>query len=310
MKRVQLVTGAVALVAVVVLAACTSSKSGRSSRSTTFENPGAKSAVGGAAAPAAAGAPAAGAPAERPGAASPPIVVTQALIRTADLTVEIAHGRSVTAPADRAERIAIAAGGLVYAEERSAGPHPAATLTLKVPGAVLRDVVDKLAGLGYEKSRDSSTQDVTGDVADVASRVQSAQTGIAQLRILLDRATKIGDLIALENELSQREADLEALEAKQRALDAQTSMATVTLHLTTAAAPTPVHHKHHDAGGFVGGLQDGWRAFAAAAGAVATGIGALLPFLALALVIGAATVVVRRRLRGGTPPVLPPADPA
>ncbi len=233
------------------------------------------------------------------------------MIRTADLTVEIAHGHSVSAPADQAEQIAIAAGGLVYADERSAGPHPVATVTLKVPGAALGGVVDKLAALGHEKSRNSSTQDVTGDVADVASRVRSAQAGIAQLRILFDRAVKVGDLIALENELSQRESDLEALEAKQRALDAQTSMATVTLHLTTAGAPAAVAPQAPR------GRRVRRRAASTAGGrsgprpaAVATGVGAVLPFLALALVIGAATVVVRRRLRSGPPPVLPPADPA
>lgn len=309
MKRVHLAAGAAALIAAVVLAACTSSRGGSSGKSTIFENPDARKGMSTAGGAATGSGSTAGA--VRPaGAATPAILATQALIRTADLTVEIAHGHSVSAPADQAEQIAIAAGGLVYADERSAGPHPVATVTLKVPGAALGGVVDKLAALGHEKSRNSSTQDVTGDVADVASRVRSAQAGIAQLRILFDRAVKVGDLIALENELSQRESDLEALEAKQRALDAQTSMATVTLHLIRAGAPAAVSHKHHEAGGFVGGLRDGWRAFRSAAGAVATGVGAVLPFLALALVIGAATVVVRRRLRSGSPPVLPPADPA
>jgi uncharacterized protein DUF4349 len=299
MKRIQRAVGAAALGGVVALGACTSSGSPNSNLAGDARK--VMSAHGAAAAPTVP---------DKAGAAAPQTTLgPQALIRTAELTVQVPHGRSVAAPADRAEQIAIAAGGLVFADERSAGAHPVATVTLKVPGAALGGVVDKLAALGKEKSRDSSTQDVTGAVADVDSRVRSARAGIAQLRVLFDRAVKIGDLIALENELSQREADLEALEAKQRALDAQTSMATVTLQLTTAAAPAVVHHKHDDATGFVGGLQRGWRAFQTATGALATAAGAVLPFLVLALLVAAGVVGVRRRTRTAAPPV-PPADPA
>ncbi len=306
MKRTQLTVGAVALVGVLALAACTSSGSSKSGAGT--------------AAMSAKGSAAGGAAAARPGMAPEPgrakqapiakTLVTQALIRTADLSVEMPHGRSLTTPADQAEEIALAAGGQVFADERSGGRAPIATITLKVPGEALASVVDKLAALGKEKARRTSTQDVTGQVADVNSRVRSAQASIAQLRVLFDRAVKVGDLIALENELSQREADLEALEAQQRALEAQTAMATLTLHLTTAGA-APVARKHHHAtGGFVGGLRDGWQAFQSAAGAVATAVGAVLPFLLLALVVGAAAVALRRRFRSAAPPGLPPADPA
>jgi uncharacterized protein DUF4349 len=307
MKRTQLTVGAVALVGVVALAACTSSGSS-------------KSGAGAAGAMSVKGQSGGGAAAARPGMAPEPArakqtpiaktLVTQALIRTADLTVEMPHGHSLTTPADQAEEIALAAGGQVFADERSGGRSPIATITLKVPGEALGGVVDKLAALGKEKARRTSTQDVTGQVADVDSRVRSARASIAQLRVLFDRAVKVGDLIALENELSQREADLEALEAQQRALEAQTAMATLTLHLTTAGAAPVAHHKHHATGGFVGGLRNGWQAFQSAAGAVATGVGAVLPFLLLALVVGAAAVALRRRFRSAAPPGLPPADPA
>jgi hypothetical protein len=306
MNRTKLSVGALAVVGVVALAACTSS--GSSNSGAALPRPMSAKAQGGGAGAAA-----------RPGVAPEPAranhapivktLVVQALIRTADLTVEMPHGRSLTAPADQAEQIALAAGGQVFADERSGGPSPMASLTLKVPGEALGGVIDKLAALGKEKARRTSTQDVTGQVADVDSRVRSAQASIAQLRVLFDRAVKVGDLIALENELSQREADLEALEAQQRALEAQTAMATVTLHLTTAGA-APVTHKHHATGGFVGGLRNGWQAFGSAAGAVATAVGAVLPFLLLALVVGAAALALRRRFRSVAPPGLPPADPA
>jgi hypothetical protein len=242
------------------------------------------------------------------GGAAEPLLTSQALIRTADLSVEVARGSSVPAQANRAEQLAISAGGLVFADDRTAGKAPTAALTLKVPGASLTSVLGQLSALGKETARQSTTRDVTTEVADVDSRVRSAQASISRLRVLFDRAVKVGDVIALESELAQRESDLESLQAQQRSLAAQTAMATVTLHLTTAAAAVvPPKHKE-TTGGFLGGLNRGWDAFASAATGIAIGIGAVLPFLVLALLIGAGAIVVRRRIRSGAPPVAPPAE--
>jgi uncharacterized protein DUF4349 len=164
--------------------------------------------------------------------------------------------------------------------------------------------------LGKELSRQSSTEDVTSQVADVSSRVQSARDSLIRLRVLYMHATKIGDVIEIESEIAQREADLESLEAQQRALAAQTSMATIELTLSTAAMPPPVAKHHHRETGFVGGLQRGWHAFGTSVAAVATALAAALPFVGLALLIGWGALVIRRRTRAAAPPTPAPGDAA
>ncbi|MDT4910375.1 MAG: hypothetical protein QOI69_3616 [Pseudonocardiales bacterium] len=316
MRRIVLATGAAVLVSMVLLAGCSQANPGKAGSGGGI----ADSAQGKSAAAAAnAAVPnGSGTRAALPGAPAPAgpalqvkaPVTSAALIRTADLVVEIAHGPDVAAQANRAEQIATAAGGQVFADDRTAGTKPTAALTLKVPGESLSSVLAKLAALGKEKSRQSSTKDVTTQVADVSSRVRSAQASISRLQVLFSRAVKVGDVIALENELSQREADLESLQAQQRSLESQTEMATVTLNLSTASAAAAVPKKNQDRGGFLGGLQRGWRAFTHGAGAVATGVGAALPFLALGLLILGAAVLLRRRMRHAAPPVIAPPDPA
>ncbi|PZS27029.1 MAG: DUF4349 domain-containing protein [Pseudonocardiales bacterium] len=315
MRRIVVVTGAAALASMVLLAGCSQSHLAGKANSGSGGGAVADSAQSkaGGAYNGAAGAPAAlpngTAPqAKAPAKAKVP-VTSAALIRTADLVVEITNGADVAAKANRAAQIATAAGGQVFADDRTAGTNPTAALTLKVPGESLTRVLGDLAALGKEKSRHSTTQDVTTQVADVTSRVRSAQASIDRLRALFSRATKVGDVISLESELSQREADLESLQAQQRSLAAQTEMATVTLNLSTASAAT-VAKKHQDKSGFLGGLQRGWRAFTHGAGAVATGFGAALPFLGLGLLILGVAVIVRRRLRNSTPPVITPPNPA
>ena len=76
--------------------------------------------------------------------------------------------------------------------------------------------------------------------------------------------------MSIEGQLAQREADLESLQAQQRALSAQTSFATITLSLVALTAPV-AKPKPADRGGFVGGLADGWHAFTKALGWGLTG---------------------------------------
>jgi Domain of unknown function (DUF4349) len=64
------------------------------------------------------------------------------------------------------------------------------------------------------------------------------------------------------------------------------------------APPPPAE----EASGFLAGLATGWDALVAAVGAGATVLGVLLPFLALAALVGGITVGFRRRLRPSTPP--------
>lgn len=283
--------GLTGIVLLLALAGCTGASHGSNSAASygrSAVSPGAGSTPAG-------GAAAAG--------AAPP-VESRSVIRTAQLSVQV---RDVAAQANRAEQIATAAGGSVDSDDRTSQQRPSATLVLRVPQDVLAATIDKLSALGREISRQTSTRDVTGQVADVSSRVASAQASIARLRTLFAAASKVSDIIAIESELAQRESDLESLQAQQRALAAQTAMATVTLELTGLA---PVAAKHRGATGFLGGLQRGWEAFVAAAGAVATGIGAALPFLVLLALVGAAALVLRRRLRTAAPMPPPPPTPA
>jgi len=220
------------------------------------------------------------------------ITLRPALIRTAELTVVV---DDVPAEAAAAGAAARAAGGAVAGDDRSgSGADAHATLVLKVPPEKMDAMLDQLGRLGHEQSRSSSTQDVTQDVADVDARVASMQASIARVRAILSRADRIGDVVAVEGELSRRTTDLESLQARQRALAGQVNYATITLQLKASRAAAPAAPA--DRSGFVGGLRNGWHAFTATLGWVLAGLGAILPFLLLAAPVAIAWALRRRRL--------------
>jgi hypothetical protein len=217
--------------------------------------------------------------------------------------------------AARAEQAVLTAGGYVAAEAEGAGPQtmpsantgadnatagvtgvspmtlPAADaasgsdqvlLQLRVPPAHLSSVLATLSGGGRVAYRTQSETDVTGQVADVASRVGSAQASITELRGMIDKAASMNDLISLEQALAGRESDLESLEAQQRALADQVAYATVTVGYyvpagqVVAATPAGGHRNP-----FLAGLSDSWHALGAAFHGLLAAAGWLLPFAVL-----------------------------
>jgi hypothetical protein len=227
----------------------------------------------------------------------------QSIIYTAGLTVQATN---VQAAVSRATNAVAAAGGYVSAEHTSLGrdrsTRAEVSIQFKIPVGSYQATLAALGGLGTRLSESQRAQDVTQTVADVSSRVTSARAMIAQLRTLLARAGSVSGLLNVQDQISQEEATLEALQSQQRALASETTYATVSMVIL---GPPPAHHHHHHhhkaAGGFLRGLAAGWHALRTVAGAVLTVTGAALPFaVILALVLAAAYAARRRLARRGT----------
>ena len=223
----------------------------------------------------------------------------QQLIYTAQLTVR-AH--DVGAAVSRATSIVSQAGGYVSSENASNDPnHPAqssATIELKIPAALYAATLGELAGggLGTRLALQQQAQDVTQQVADVASRVTSDKAAIVQLRALLSHAGSVGDLLMVQNQINTEESDLEAMQAQQSALNRETAYATVTVTiLGPKAVAKPAKQKPPP--GLGNGLGAGWHAFRTTLSWLLAIIGAILPFAAVLAVLGAAGWWARRWLR-------------
>ena len=217
-----------------------------------------------------------------------------AVIKTADLTIRT---KDVRGQAEQAIQIATVAGGDLSSQLQTDAPNTntgRADLVLTVPPRTLESVLTQLDGLGTELARRTATEDVTGQVADVTSRAASAQASITRLQTLFSQAANVTDIVALESELAQREADLESLQAQQKALTAETASATITLHLLGTGEAAPVT-RSGSARGFGGGLSRGWQAFTGIGAWALTALGAVLPFLLVIALLGGGVWLIRRR---------------
>jgi hypothetical protein len=235
------------------------------------------------------------------------------IIYTAGVTV---RAKDLTRAAAQATQLARAAGGYVSSENTALNrAHPdrsTVSLQLKIPVSAYQATLGALSTqLGTRLAMSQHAQDVTQTVADVTSRVTSAQAAISQLRALLRHAGSVTSLLTVQNQINDQESGLESLLARQRALTHETSFATVNMLLV--AYPHAGHQaRHHHAGGFVGGLKAGWHGLVRVVSLVLTAAGAALPFAVILAVLAYAAYRARRWYlqRRSTPGPATPPDPA
>ncbi|MEV0533426.1 DUF4349 domain-containing protein [Kitasatospora sp. NPDC050463] len=257
-----------------------------------------------------------------------PAVDARQIAYSAQLSVRVAKADTALA---RARELALDAGGYVASETVSgSGGQPAGggsgrrpedrpapgpqsgQLTVKVPSAAFQQTMDQLAGLGEVLSRRSQADDLTQQVADVSSRVQTQQASVDRVRALMAQAKTLAEITSLEGELSRREADLESLQKQLKELSAKTSLSTITLDVrqrTDTSAPDEPDARRD--GGFwasVGSaLGGGWGVLVAIVRGVAVAVAAATPFLLVLVPAALALRLVRRRRRTALPPK--PAHP-
>lgn len=224
-----------------------------------------------------------------------PLPGGQSVIFTATVSL---RATDIQATVAKATQLAQAAGGYVSGEHASMtqSRHARAMVSIqfKVPAADFQPTLGALSALGTKRSETQQAQDVTGTVADVNSRVASAEAAIAQLRKLLSHAGTVSGLLTVQEQINQEEASLEALQSQQRALARETSYATISMTVTGPPPPHAHHQPHQGLAGFLGGLAAGWRALRVVVAALLTLAGAVLPFaIPLGLAVWAAAAARR-----------------
>ncbi len=219
----------------------------------------------------------------------------RSLVYTGVVTVRV---QSVVLAANEATAIAVGAGGIVAGDNRAVDDNNSqATRVLRVPADRFSSTVDNLAKLGTELSRQLNVQDVTEALVDLDARIVAQQASVDRVRELLARAQSIAEIVSVESQLTQRQAELDSLTQRRAKLGGLVSLATITVVLYGPAATVP---EETEETGFVAGLRSGWDGFLKSVKVVITVIGWLLPWLiafGIPVLVGVLTARARRRRR-------------
>ena len=254
--------------------------------------------------------PAAGA---APGPVGAPDVGGPLIVRTGQLDLQVAD---LEAAIRDAESAVTAVGGYVAGSQRSGEADKAsASVMFRIPAARWTEALDALRKLGTKVlAEQTSSQEVTAQVVDLGARLANLRVTEAALQGIMDKATKIPDVLAVQEQLTGVRQQIEELTAQKQTLENQAALATLTVNFTPPPAVAVTQ------------VREGWDPArevdqAAAAlvglgqGLASAGIWLLVVWLPMLLVVGLlaliAIVVVRRFRRAALPPTaIPPVAEA
>ena len=234
-----------------------------------------------------------GAPADAPADAKVSMTIpaqTDAqIIRTAYLTLRVAD---VSAGVRQITTATTAIGGSVTDQQVTGqGDAINASLTVKVPATKLDGYLEAVQALGTVDAVSISATDVTAQAVDLDARIAALQASIRRLAALMDQASNVADLVAIEAEQTRRQADLDSLVAQRTALGDQVAMSNVSITLSPIVAGSSWVPP-----GFGPGLAAGWAALVSLGGVLVTTAGFLVPFLVVLAIIAAIVVPISLRL--------------
>ncbi|MFE7408292.1 DUF4349 domain-containing protein [Isoptericola sp. NPDC057559] len=184
------------------------------------------------------------------------------------------------AAASKLARLVEEAGGRVERRTETAATNDSpgtASMTVRLPANRMTGAVEALDRLGTVEDVDVQTEDVTGEGQDLDARIAALTTSTDRLRDLMKTAGSTEELLQVEQELTTRQADLDALTTQRQRLSDQVAMSTLDVQIV----PEPVNAVQ-SRGGFLGGLASGWHSLVTTLQTIVLVLGVLLPWLVVA----------------------------
>jgi hypothetical protein len=227
------------------------------------------------------------------------------IVQTSSVRLAVRRGR-FDETVDEARSIAAGLGGFVVSSSASQGSAERlvrGTLVLRIPAKSYADAMKSLAGLGRVEGRQENGQDVSQEYVDLRARIRQLQAVESQLLQLLDRTDTVGEALAVQQQLSQVQLDLEQARGRLQYLGDQVAFSTISLELHERVLPVP------KSGGGRFGIVDAWSkaaaGFLAVLGWTFVVLATAAPLvLLLAVALFLARVAFHKRLRW---PSRPPA---
>lgn len=224
------------------------------------------------------------------------------IIRTGNISMDVKDTRAALATIEAmVERMAAEGAFVVSADEYGGteGSQPHISMSIRIPASRFDETMDRLADLAVNvTSRSESAQDVTEEYVDLEARLESLETARQRLLEIMQDARSTKDLLEAEQQLTQREAEIESIKGRMQYLEQSARLSSIWIELQPYILSQPVGDQWRPAETTrraVDTLLDGLRGFGDFAIFFAI---VILPWLAaMGLVIFLIVLLVRWRAR-------------
>jgi Domain of unknown function (DUF4349) len=187
--------------------------------------------------------------------------------QTGSLTLTVGRGK-LGQTVSRLTALAGASGGFVansqtQSDAASSGA-PSGSVTLQVPVQSFATVLKQAQALGKTSELTTKATDVSAQYVDLQSRITALQASRQQYLTILAKATTVGDVLAVQEQIDTIQSQIEQLQGQLQVLSSQTTYSTLTVTLaegTPARPPSPLPESglvrawHASIGGFLTGVE-------------------------------------------------------
>lgn len=176
----------------------------------------------------------------------------------------------------------------------------AGNLAVRIPQERFDEALALIEDMGSADGLNADSQDVTEEYVDVESRLKAMRLKEERLLTILDKTGTLGDVLAVENELANTRANLEALEGRLKYLNNRTELSTINISMRETLTPM----KQIKTTGLQGVLARFQEAFVKSINGIIISlgnlivyIGAYLPFIVLLFILLVVFWIVGRNIR-------------
>lgn len=162
------------------------------------------------------------------------------IIRTADLSIVVMDTdeaiAAITRMAEENEGWVVSSNVYQYSETAKTGD-----ITIRVPSAGFVSATEAIKGLATEVRQESvSGQDVTEEFVDLTARLGNLEATAVRVRGFLEDADTVEEALAVNQELSRLEAEIEVIKGRMKFLSESASFSTISVHLTPDELNQPI----------------------------------------------------------------------
>jgi hypothetical protein len=162
------------------------------------------------------------------------------IIRTGDMSIVATDTEEALA---QIAAMAESGGGWVVSSNiyQSTATAKTAYIQIRVPAAGFQSVLDAIAGLAVEvTSLSTSGTDVTEEYVDLSARLGNLEATAARLRNFLDEARTVEEALAVNQELSRIEGEIESLKGRMQYLEQSSAFSSISVNITPDELAQPV----------------------------------------------------------------------
>lgn len=153
------------------------------------------------------------------------------VIKTGSLDLQVRKG-AFEGVVDRVTAKTIGLGGYIAESTTSqSSDAPSGTIAVRVPAGSYEGLLTELRKLGDVKSVTSKGTDVTAELTDLAARLAALVATRDRLSTVLSEANTVGDILAVQDRITNVQVEIERIQGQQRLLDDQTAFATLAVTL-------------------------------------------------------------------------------